>query len=195
MSLRSKSGMCFSFFSHYRNILFPVILLAGAGWIWLSAADARNSTLGSTTAPQPGFEAPDFTIETTQGELLRLSGLRGRPVMINFWASWCQPCRLEMPAIQRVYTDYHNEDLAVLGVNVTNLDNSDEAMAFVQEMNLSFPILLDRDGQIAYLYQIRAFPTTYFVDAQGIIQDMVVGGPMSEALLRIRVEQLIGKAQ
>ena len=120
--------------------------------------------------------------------------LRGRPVVVNVWTSWCPPCREEMPALQRVYQDYQDRGVVILGLNSTVQDTREAALAFATEQGLTFPILLDEDGEATRLYQVRALPTTFFIDAQGMIQDVIAGGPMSEALLRIRVEQLIEKS-
>ena len=112
-------------------------------------------------------------------------------MVINLWASWCTPCRAEMPAIQNVYEQYGEAGLVVLGVNATNQDNPQNANQFVEEMGLTFPILFDTDGEVSQRYLLTALPTTFFVDSNGTIQEVVVGGPMAEALLRIRIEQLI----
>lgn len=138
--------------------------------------------------------APDFKLQAASGETIQLSELRGRPVLINLWASWCGPCRAEMPAMQRVYADYQDQDFLILAVNATNQDNADRAVAFAKEYDLTFPILFDTDGSVSSQYRLRALPTSFFVDPSGIIQEVVVGGPMSEALLRIRIEQLLQEA-
>ena len=175
-------------------VLSLIILLAGATWILLSAAEPGGTTSGSIPAPRPSFLAPDFSLPTGQGNVITLSDLRGRPVLINIWASWCRPCRAEMPAIQEVYAAYQDKGFIVLGVNATQQDSQDAALAFAQEMGLTFPILLDQAGEVTRLYETRAFPTSFFIDEQGIVREVVVGGPMAEALLRIRVEQLAGPA-
>ncbi|MEW5872591.1 MAG: redoxin domain-containing protein [Chloroflexota bacterium] len=167
-----------------------LILLAGAAWIWLSKAPP-GSMLAEIPAPQTGFMAPDFTLESSTGETITLSDLRGRPVLVNLWASWCPPCRAEMPAMLRVYQDYKAQGFTLLAVNAANQDSSTAALDFAQELGLDFPILFDSQGSVAQQYQISALPTSFFIDAHGIIREVVVGGPMSEALLRIRIQQLI----
>jgi peroxiredoxin len=179
-------------FIRFSSLLPVVILLLGAGWIGLSAAEPGMATAGRIPAPRPGFLAPDFNLPTPQGDQITLSGLRGSPVIVNVWASWCAPCRAEMPALKRVYEDYRETGLVVLGVNATTQDSLDAALAFAGEMELAFPILLDEAGQALELYEVRAFPTTFFVDRQGLVREVVVGGPVSEALLRVRAEQLLG---
>ena len=170
------------------------LLLLGLIWIWLSRAPAGSTTQGQIPAPQKGFLAPDFSLQDASGQTVRLADLRGRPVIVNLWASWCIPCRSEMPALERVHRDYQDQGLALLGVNATHQDRRDAALAFAQEQGLTFSLLFDEQGVASSLYALRALPTTFFIDAEGIIQDVVVGGPMSEALLRIRVQQLIDRS-
>lgn len=173
-------------------IAFSILtLLLGAAWIWYSTAPAGSTTQGNIPAPQQGFLAPDFELTTFNGDSYSLSELHGHPIIINFWASWCPPCRTEMPAIQLVYDEFQNQGLIVLAVNTTNQDNLGDAITFAQIRKLTFPILLDRDGGVANQFEVRSLPSTFFVDTKGIIREVVIGGPMSEALLRIRTEQLL----
>jgi peroxiredoxin len=170
-------------------------LILGAIWMWFSAVPAGATTGGKIPAPQQGFLAPDFTLSTPEGEAYSLSDLRGQAVLINLWASWCRPCRAEMPAMQRIYEEYHSFGFEILAVNVTNQDSIPAAVAFAEEYGLEFPILLDLDGVVSRDYLLRALPSSFFVNRDGVIEEVVIGGPMAEALLRIRVEQLIGAAQ
>jgi peroxiredoxin len=167
------------------------ILLAGAGWIWISRADTSTEEAGMTSVPYKGFLAPDFRLSTANGETIQLSDLRGKAVMVNVWASWCGPCRAEMPALERVYQDYRQQDFEILAVNSTIQDSPQNALSFAAEYGLTFPILFDHDGLVTKQYEVQALPSTFFIDAHGIIQEVVVGGPMSEALLRTRIEKLI----
>ena len=183
----SRSSRTFTYLS-------LVLLLTGVAWMWWSRAPAGGTTQGAIPAPQKGFLAPEFALENGKGETVRLSELRGRPVVVNVWTSWCPPCREEMPALQRVYRDYQDKGVVILGLNSTSQDTREAALSFAAEQGLTFPILLDESGEATRLYQVRALPTTFFIDGQGIIQDVIAGGPMSEALLRIRVEQLIEKS-
>jgi len=178
-------------YSKYWSIFSTIVLIASAGWVWISAVPDGTTSQGSIPVARKGFRAPDFSLPDAQGEIVRLYSLRGQPVVINLWASWCTPCRAEMPAIQKVFEQYEQAGLVVLGVNATNQDNYQNANNFANEMGLTFPILFDNDGVVSRQYVLSALPTTFFVDGNGIIQDVVVGGPMSEALLRIRIEQLI----
>ena len=125
------------------------------------------------------------------GEIIQLSELRGRPVMVNIWASWCMPCRAEMPALERAYQDYHAQGFEILAVNSTIQDSPQNAANFASEYGLTFKILFDDQGEVTRQYQVQALPSTFFIDEKGIINEVVVGGPMSEALLRTRVENLL----
>jgi peroxiredoxin len=181
-------------FSRAFIYLSAALLAAGAAWAWWSRVPAGGTTQGAIPAPQKGFLAPDFALETAEGETVRLSELRGRPVVVNVWTSWCPPCREEMPALERVHQAYQEQGVVILGLNSTSQDVRENALAFAGEQGLSFPIVFDEEGEATRLYQVRALPTTFFIDANGIIQEVVAGGPMAEALLRIRVEQLLKKS-
>lgn len=169
-----------------------VVLSLGVGWTLLSRLPSAAANAAVQIAiPREGFASPDFTLDLLEGGDVTLSDLRGKLVMVNLWASWCPPCRAEMPAIQKVYQDYQELGLVVLGVNTTNQDNEADAAAFVREYGLTFPIPLDRDGSVSARYELRGLPTTFFIDRNGIIRSVVVGGPMSEAVIRSKVEDLL----
>ena len=170
-----------------------LVLLSGASWIWLSRTPSGSTSVGAGPIPKKGFLAPDFTLSTATDETISLIAQRGNPVIVNLWASWCAPCRAEMPAFQKVYDEYHSKGLEILAVNVTTQDRPASALSFAEEFGLSFPILLDRKGSISNIYQTGALPTTYLIDKHGIIREVVIGGPISEALLRIRVEELLNE--
>ena len=172
--------------------MFSIFLLfLGLIWIAFSADRSGASTNGLIPAPQTGFLAPDFTLQTTDGKAVTLSDLRGRAVLVNIWASWCVPCRAEMPAVQRVYDEYKDRGLIVLAVNSTVQDQAASAKAFAAEFGLTFPILLDMEGIATRLYEVRALPSSFFIGRDGVIIEVVIGGPMSEALLRTRVESIL----
>jgi peroxiredoxin len=171
--------------------LVVVITIFGLFWIWASAVPAESTTSGRIPSPQEGFLAPEFTLERLEGGEIGLSDLAGQPVIVNLWASWCPPCRAEMPALEAVYQTYADDGLEILAVNMSSQDSLPQAASFVQELGLSFPILLDRNGEVARLYQSRALPSTFFVDTEGVIYRVVIGGPISEVLLQSTVEELL----
>ena len=174
-----------------RRITYAFLLFIGLAWIVISADKTGISTAGLIPAPQQGFLAPDFELTTTRGETIKLSDLRGQAVLVNLWATWCPPCRAEMPAIEQVYNDYKDEDFVVLAINITYQDTFANIAPFIDEYGLTFPILLDETGEVGAAYQLRSFPSSFFIDREGIISEVVIGGPMAEALLRTRVEEIL----
>jgi len=168
-----------------------LVLILGFAWIFVSADRSGASTSGAIPAPQKGFLAPDFELKTPAGERLRLSDLRGQAVLVNLWATWCPPCREEMQTIEKVYGEYKDQGFVVLAVNMTYQDAPSDVMPFVEGQRLTFPILLDETGEMADAYQLRSLPSSYFIGRDGIINEVVIGGPMAEALLRTRIEDIL----
>ena len=174
------------------EILMLVSLATGILWTLVSRVpSAVDAPLSTSPSPREGFLAPDFTLDTLDGTKATLSELRGRIVLINLWATWCPPCRAEMPALENAYKQYKDSGVVVLGLNVTNQDSEKDIPPFVDEFGLTFPILLDRDGSVSALYQLKGLPTTYFVNREGIIWTVVVGGPMNETFIRSKIEALL----
>lgn len=177
------------------RIAAAVLLALGLLWIGVSARLPGGTDTPGIPAPKAGFLAPDFTLETLEGEVVTLSELQGQAVLVNIWASWCLPCRAEMPAMQQVYEDYREQGFTILAVHATNQDNAANAADFAAEHGLSFPILLDPDGTVGEMYQVTALPSSFFVLPDGTIEEVVFGGPMAEALLRTRVETLLAEVE
>ena len=173
-----------------RIILYLLVLIAGVSWIVLSA-DSGASSANNGSAPQVGFTAPDFTLKTPEGDSYDLSSLKGQAVLVNLWAPWCPPCRAEMPAIEKMYQEYKDQGFVVLAVNSTVQDNPFDIAPFLEAYKLTFPVLLDETGDVSRMYQVRSLPSSYFINRLGIITEVVVGGPMSEALLRTRIEEAL----
>ncbi|WP_082235278.1 redoxin domain-containing protein [Halobacillus massiliensis] len=136
---------------------------------------------------QEGEMAPDFTLNTLAGEKVKLSDYRGEKVLINFWATWCPPCRAEMPDMQKFY---ENNDIKILAVNLTGTESSRmDVDPFVQEFGLTFPILMDQDLDVMGLYEIGPVPTSVFIDAEGKVQSVMLGG-MNYDMMMQRYEEL-----
>ena len=174
------------------EVFMLVSLVAAILWTVASRVpSAVGAPLSSSPSPREGFLAPDFTLDTLDGTKVTLSDLRGKIVVINLWATWCTPCRAEMPALENAYEQYEDSGVVILGLNVTNQDSEKDIPPFVKEFGLTFPILLDRDGSVSALYQLRGLPTTYFVNREGIIRTVVVGGPMNETFIRSKIEALL----
>lgn len=174
-----------------RILLYILLLAAGAAWIAISADHSGASTSGKIPAPQAGFAAPDFTLNAVDGKTYTLSELRGQAALVNLWATWCPPCRAEMPVIEKMYREYKEQGFIVLAVNMTYQDDPLAVAPFAQEYDLTFPILLEETGEAAGAYQLRSLPSSYFINRAGVITEVVIGGPMSEALLRTRIEEIL----
>ncbi|MCH8339720.1 MAG: TlpA family protein disulfide reductase [Chloroflexi bacterium] len=167
------------------------VVVLGAIWIAVSQVLASATTGGAIPSPREGFLAPDFTLETLQGETVTLSDLRGKAVVVNLWASWCPPCRAEMPALQAAYEADRGRGLEILAVDMTYQDTEQDALRFIEEFGLTFTIPMDRDGTVARQYLLRALPSTFFVGPDGVITKVVIGGPMSEATIRTNVQAML----
>ncbi|WP_077213635.1 peroxiredoxin family protein [Bacillus dakarensis] len=122
------------------------------------------------------YRAPDFTLKDMNGKVVSLEDYKGKKILLNFWATWCPPCREEMPHMQELYEEYKNDGFVVLAVNMVNTEKNPVVVEdFVEEFQLSFPILLDEYGEVAYQYEVLSYPTSYFIDTDGIIRSKVIG--------------------
>ena len=136
-----------------------------------------------------GQQAPDLNLSTLEGKTARLSDYRGQVVLLNFWASWCGPCRLEVPHLVAAYEKYKDRGFTVAAVNLG--EPSERVEVFVTEFQITFPVLLDPAGQARRLYPIRGIPTSFLLDAEGIVRKVVIGAMDEETLVEL-VEPLLG---
>ncbi|HEY5674371.1 MAG TPA: TlpA disulfide reductase family protein [Malonomonas sp.] len=153
------------------------LLLAGCGEQDKSAPPKGGKYIG-----QP---APDFTLADMQGQKVTLAQLKGKVVLLNFWATWCPPCREEMPSMERLHQQFKDQGLVMLAVNVE--DNGFQAVtSFLNQTPYSFPILLDRKAEVQNLYQVFRFPETLLIDRNGVVVDRLIGGRdwMSKPLVK-----------
>jgi len=141
--------------------------------------------------PEVGKLAPDFKLQSLDGQTVSLGDFRGKPVLLNFWASWCGPCRFEMPFIQEIYEDkeWSEKGLVILTIDIG--ENPSVVKEFVENFGLSFTVLLDTNQDVALEYNIRAIPTTFFIDKDGIIQDIKVGAFSSKTEIEKRLVKII----
>ncbi|WP_249866327.1 redoxin domain-containing protein [Paenibacillus konkukensis] len=131
-----------------------------------------------------GQRAPDFELFTLEGQAVKLSDFRGKKVLLNFWATWCPPCRIEMPVMQKFYSEYKDRDVVILSVDARHTEVSQAPVeAFKSHWGLTFPLVLDVEGQVGKTYQISAYPATYVLDEQGIIRKKHQGA-MDEDMLK-----------
>ena len=140
--------------------------MKGLRIILLVLAIFMGSSLASSGLT--GKTAPDFVLKSATGENLRLSEYRGDVVMINFWATWCGPCRQEMPLLDELYDRYQRVGFNLLGINID--DDSRRAMAMVNELGISFPVLFDEDKKVSKLYEVEAMPLTILLDREGTVR-------------------------
>ena len=165
-------------------IIFAGIGLYQSGSISLFNESDQSQNLSAI--PAIGKPAPDFALTNLQGETVRLSEMYGIPVAINFWATWCSPCVFELPIFQEHYQK-NGDRFEILAVN--NQETQQIVEPFVDEMGLTFDILLDLDADVAFIYQVVGFPTTYFIDSEGIIRVKHIG-VMNEDQLRGYLKQV-----
>lgn len=169
-------------------VIVPLLLL-----FWMVASRVPQSLLPSTSieSPKENFLAPDIVLDTLSGSEVSLAGLHGKPIILNFWASWCPPCRAEMPDFQEAWQEYQKTDLQIISVNSTHQDSLPAINSFITTHKIEFPILLDTDGSTSAAYQIHSLPSTFFINRSGIITKIIIGGPIPLSLLRIQADLLL----
>lgn len=144
------------------------VLREGAGQFWA----AEKAPKGSEPRPRPGYPAPDFTLATLDGDEISLSDLEGKPVLVNFWATWCPPCRSEMPDLQDFHATY-GDQVALLGVNWA--EEPEEVRVFLNRYDITYPNVLDRKGRAFVQYRLMGLPTTLFIDETGLVRGLWYG--------------------
>jgi len=177
------------------NKMLKVILMILALGLVLAGCSAGSEPPGveGQTTPAEGTQignlAPDFQLQNLDGQTVSLTGLRGEPVLINFWATWCPPCRGEVPYIQEIYEEWSGEGLVVLAINLG--ESSSQVEEFMQNYHLSFTVLLDTKQDVAQRYNITGIPTTFFIDKDGIIQDKVIGAFPDKTQIENRLSKIM----
>ncbi len=152
----------------------PVIVLASVvilalvfSVVWLQSSKYEPLTVGM---PAPDFELPNLGDDT-----VRLSDFRGKVVFLNFWATWCKPCREEMPSMEVLHQSLQKDGLVVLAVSIDRVTTKQDIPPFVKSLNLTFPILVDSWGQTDKRYKLMGVPETYIIDQEGVLQEKIIG--------------------
>lgn len=167
---RLKNGMLL--------VTLALVLIAGFAMPGCSSNSIPSTPTQGTNV---GSLAPDFEFYDFDGRLVSLSDLRGKPVVLNFWATWCGPCVYEMPYLQQVYEEWSDSSLVLLAISMGG--TSSQVGEFLRSHNLSLPVLLDTKRDVAARYNVRGVPTTFFIDKEGIIQAVKVGAfPNKQAI-------------
>jgi peroxiredoxin len=144
-----------------------VVLAIAFAIVWLQSSKYEPLVVGKP--------APDFTLSDLNDKTYRLSDFRGKVVFLNFWATWCAPCRDEMPSMEVLYRNFEKDGLVVLAVSIDRVTTTKDIPPFVKSMNLTFPVLLDSWGKTDKPYKRMGVPETFIIDQQGIIREIVIG--------------------
>ncbi|MBF6600022.1 MAG: TlpA family protein disulfide reductase [Dehalococcoidia bacterium] len=166
---------------------------ANPGGFGTVALPAALYPAGTSPSSEVGRVAPDFLLERADGGTLRLSDLRGRPVLVNFWATWCPPCRKEVPEIVKAYTANQAAGFVVVGVDLQ--ENAGATNSFASEFGMKFPIVIDRTGEVGQTWRIggpiKGIPSSYFIDRQGVVRARFFG-PMSAQTIADDIKKIMG---
>ena len=144
---------------------------------------------GAKTTARVGEPAPDFKLKSLEGQSVSLNDFKGKPILINFWSTRCDPCVYEMPYLQEVYDEWSGKGLTLLAINMG--ESSSEVGVFMRDLNLSLPVLLDTELKAAQKYNIIAIPTTFFIDKDGIIQEKIIGAFSNKAEIEMRLSKIV----
>jgi thiol-disulfide isomerase/thioredoxin len=162
-----------------KNISVFVVLLVLIGAAVFQNVSARGKEtlkkehgIIQQMAPKPGFLAPAFELIGMDGKTYTVGGKRDKPLMLNFWASWCGPCELEAPDLKNVYEKY-KDDFDLYGINTTDKDNLADAVKFAKQYKLPFPVLFDKDGSVADQFHFSVIPTSFLIDRNGIVVEVI----------------------
>lgn len=176
--------------NYRRIVVLSVVTLAVAGLIALIAVGLvrKEPLTGASGAARVNRPAADFTLPLFSGGEITLSSLRGKPVVINFWASWCPPCREEAPILEKVWRQYRNKEVTFIGVDIQDAEG--DARAYIKEFGITYPNGPDIGGRITIDYGVSGIPVTFFVNREGRIVSRWVGA-INEPLLVARIEELL----
>ena len=149
------------------TLVSVAILALAFGLVWMQSSKYEPLTVGKI--------APDFALPDLVDKDVRLSDFRGKVVFLNFWATWCKPCREEMPSMEVLYKNFDRDGLVVLAISIDRVTTKKDIPPFVKSLNLTFPILIDSWGQTDKRYKLMGVPETYIIDQQGVLREKVIG--------------------
>jgi cytochrome c biogenesis protein CcmG, thiol:disulfide interchange protein DsbE len=144
-----------------------VILALAFGIVWMQSSKYEPLTVG--------MAAPDFSLPDIEGKTVRLSDYRGKVVFVNFWATWCKPCKEEMPSMEILWENFKSEDFVMLAISMDRVTTKKDIPPFIESMRLTFPILTDSWGQTDKRYKLMGVPETYIIDQNGVLREKVIG--------------------
>jgi cytochrome c biogenesis protein CcmG/thiol:disulfide interchange protein DsbE len=144
-----------------------LILALAFGVVWLQSSKYEPLTIG--------MMAPDFSLPDMEGKVRRLSDYRGKVVFLNFWATWCKPCKEEMPSMEILWENFKSEEFVMLAISMDRVTTKKDIPSFIESMKLTFPILTDSWGQTDKLYKLMGVPETYIIDQNGVLREKVIG--------------------
>lgn len=168
-----------------------LVFLVSLAWMILTPVYFPGVQAESVQAAHKGFQAPDFTLQTPDGQNISLSDYQGKPVLVFLWASWCTVCKATMPGLEPVYQAYAPQGFEILAINTTAQDVATSAVSYFEGQNYSFPMLLDPDGAVSHQYGMRAVPTSILVGPDGIVQEVVIGAGMSAGELQAWLDDVL----
>ncbi len=166
-------------------ILAAVLLLACFAVYQNIETRHQETILPTEQAPEPNYLAPSFTLSSLDGAVYQVGGQRDKPLFINFWASWCGPCEEEAPDLVEMYHKYKDQ-FDLYAVNVTQGDNLEDVKRFAMEHKFPFPVLLDKEGKATELYRFLFIPTSYLIDKNGVVREVIHVLPSKELERKIR---------
>jgi peroxiredoxin len=158
------------------------------GGLGIVALDDAHNTTGRSPAAEVGRAAPDFRLTQLGGGEVQLSDLRGRVVILNFWATWCAPCRQEMPEFVRIYSAKQGQGLEIVAVDLQEAES--QVQGFVDEFGMRFPILFDRSGEVARSYRVNQLPVTLIIDRDGVVRAAKYG-PVTPEFLQAELDKVL----
>lgn len=156
-----------------------VIALIGVIVYQNMAGAQKKTAVAGAEAPKANYLAPSFQLEAMDGKTYQVGGPREKPLVVNFWASWCPPCQDEAPDLQKVYEKF-GDKVDFYSVNLAQSDKLQDAKRFIETNRLTFPVLLDKDGAVADKYKFVFIPTSYLIDRAGTVREVVNVLPQSE---------------